>query len=169
MAKPSKWAWRAGEMYRTAPRGKVCRHRIAELGLEMMMAGESFNIIRRRKPDPFTTSNNWEGHTWIEYDNNGKKEILEPTWGYPQTDRYTAGTTKIEIGKGKIYDEIGFLTNIKNMYRELGQKLPKNYYKVLSEKLEESIRKNFPQKDNVFIESYVNKHIQKTKEVMGQL
>jgi hypothetical protein len=154
-------------MYRTAPRGKVCRHRIAELGLEMMMAGESFNIIRRRKPDPFTTSNNWEGHTWIEYDNNGKKEILEPTWGYPQTDRYTAGTTKIEIGKGKIYDEIGFLTNIKNMYRELGQKLPLGWYRLFGEKLQQSMEESYPSKSTIYINNYVQENIKRVKETMG--
>ena len=76
MTKPSKWSFKAGKIWFKNPNFKVCRHRIAELAEQMNFESVPYLlVIGQRK--------NWLGridkHTWIELENDGKTEYIEPS------------------------------------------------------------------------------------------
>jgi len=70
--KHDNWEWLAGNIYRTAPRNQVCRHRVARIAKQMMSEGHEFDLV-------FGNAFG-KKHVRIEYIANGKTVIIEPTW-----------------------------------------------------------------------------------------
>ena len=135
----SKWAWRAGELFDKSPRGEVCRHRIAQLGLEMLLAGEKFTVVTGTKD---RDSNR---HTWIEYDNNGEPEILEPMAQRSQEKNFPY-TDRLKVNDGSDTDDLAFMNRIQRMYQEVDKTLPDQFTQLYETKHMAYLQKFWPGK-----------------------
>lgn len=131
----SKWAWRAGELFDKSPRGEVCRHRIAQLGLEMLLAGEKFTVVTGSKD---RDSNR---HTWIEYGD----EILEPMAQRSQEKNFPYKDT-LKVNDGNVVDDMSFLNRISQMFKEVGKSLPGEYDLMYASKRKEFMDMYYPGK-----------------------
>jgi hypothetical protein len=131
----SKWAWRAGELLTNTPRGEVCRHRVAQLGLEMLLAGEKFVVVTGSK------DRSKDRHTWIEYGD----EILEPT-SQAEQDRNFPFVNKLKINSGSIADDLSFIHRIKKMYKELGKGIPDQLTRLYETKRKAYLNNFWPSK-----------------------
>lgn len=94
--KYSEWAWKAGDIWLDNPSDKVCRHRVGQLGLEMVGAKEPFDLVVGQNPKTN------EKHTWIEHQYNGNIEYIEPTQldGATSRERYSK-QSRYRVNQGR--------------------------------------------------------------------
>lgn len=79
--KKSKWEQRCGKIYwrhrfQGFDRNKVCRHFVAILADEMMIAGEPFDLLLGKWED---AHNKMHYHCWMQHEYQGRLCVLEPS------------------------------------------------------------------------------------------